>query len=251
MVNTWLNQNARPAGARQYRIVDYTEIRPPSAAVKAKLREVLLKHRFDPQALDDLLNTAGLGAWRTYVGGVLPTTRKQKNGTFGEILAGEISETFEFLIVPVRKLRYCSGRNESKHGTDLLAFRLGAAGQLTEVHLSEIKVRISATDRTKAVEAHEQLKEDLSEGFPEILMFVLQRLRELNHPAYLQFLAYMRSRANLDGIEKFAIFLFFEINKWTENNLNELDAVVTLAPLSVHVIRINDFQNLVDEVVAV
>ena len=166
-----------------------------------------------------------------------------RRGDFGEAVTVEYLKTAEGYHIPVMKLRYKIGANQTLPGTDCIAFRF-SDGRLAKVAFVESKFR-AARDTAVAVEGTKQLQQDADSANSEILAFVARQLREAGDPVAGLIEDYMFDRdAELD---EFLLMIFHESTIWDERILENLeDESLALEPLHVYVARITGLRQLTD-----
>ena len=196
--------------------------------------------------IKDASKYLGISKVKSLIGSKIPVSANIKKGDFGEMLINSILEQFHDYKIPIRKLRYTIGSDESPHGIDSLAFKANRDGDISEVCYVESKFRASR-DTSAAIDAYKQLKSDYDSKLPAILPFILNRLYELNNPLRVPFLLYMRDRNDTREIDTFRISLCFENDIWDEKTLENLEEYGSIIPnLDVHVIRIDGVSSIVE-----
>jgi len=245
MISTWLSATARPAAAIRCAVTDVVELGPPTTAVKEWLGERLRTERVHPQLVEDLCD--GLGWQQAFdtIKGAMPSVMSVRKGVVGELLATDCAISFDGCQVPVKKLRSMIVPGESLHGTDVLAFRLDAAGEIEKAYYVESKLRLFC-DRAAAVEAEKQLHRDMAKHVPDILLFVANQMYTANTPLVPALRRYMRTRTGSRQLDEFRISLTFERSVWSEDVLTRLvEADELLAPLSVWGLTIDNLDPLI------
>ena len=145
--------------------------------------------------------------------------------------------------VPVLKLRFKIGANQTLPGTDCVSLKL-SEDSLSEVAFVESKLRTSL-DLSVAVTGCSQLKRDADSDIPEILTFIARRLRETGHPLTRLVEQYVFER-NTD-LDKYLLVILHEASNWDERILENLENEdIGLEPLHVYVAQLSDLKNLSD-----
>lgn len=174
--------------------------------------------------------------------GMVPSVMR---GDFGEAVTVEYLKTVEGYYIPVMKLRYKIGTNQTLPGTDCIAFRL-SDDRLVKVAFVESKLR-TARSPAVAIEGTKQLKQDADSANSEILTFVARQLRETGDPFAELVEDYIFDReAELD---EFLLMILYERAIWDERILENLeDENENLAPESLHlyIARIAGLRELTD-----
>ena len=170
----------------------------------------------------------------------LPSVRR---GDFGEAVTVKYLKTVEGYHIPVMKLRYKIGANQTLPGTDCIAFRL-SDGRLVKVAFVESKLR-TARDLAVAVEGTKQLQQDANSANSEILTFVARQLREKGNPLAELIEDYIFDRgAELD---EFLLMILYEKAIWDGRILENLeDESLDIEPLHVYIARITGLRQLTD-----
>ena len=170
----------------------------------------------------------------------MPSVRR---GDFGEAVTVEYLKTVEGYHIPVMKLRYKIGANQTLPGTDCIAFRF-SDGRLVKVAFVESKLR-TARDPAVAIEGAKQLQQDADSATSEILAFVARQLREKGDPLAELIEDYIFDRdAELD---EFLLMILYEKAIWDERILENLeDESLDLEPLHLYIARITGLRQLTD-----
>ena len=165
-------------------------------------------------------------------------------GDFGEAVTVEYLKTVEGYHIPVMKLRYKVGANQTLPGTDCIAFRF-SDGRLVKVAFVESKLRTSL-DLSVAVAGTKQLQQDADSAASETLTFVARRMRETGHPLTELVEAYVYGRdTELD--EEYLLMILHENATWDERILENLeDESLELEPLHLYIARITGLRQLTD-----
>ena len=250
MLKQWLQCKPRqPAPFPTFSVMDVAEHQLPADLVKAALARLLREERFDPQFLVAMARHLGRADLEQIIRTGLAHGQSARKGDFGEVLLGALLETFHGYTIPVRKMRSRVSGDQSQPRIDVVALRADN-GRLTEVCLGESKLRTRA-DTGAAVAAHDQLAKERAEAFPDILVYVANRLFELQSPLFESFAAYLGDRADTQQIESCAIGLTSDAAQWSESVLANLhDRGVEVPSLSVHVTSVQALDDLVSEVFA-
>ncbi len=232
-----------------------TNAEPPLA-----LLAELLKHSyFDPEYLQGL---ATRYAWQKVheklITPAAPTLTAVRRGDFGEAIAAKALEELEDYHIPINKLRYKVGKNQTLPGTDCLALKIADSGELDEVCFVESKLR-TARDDSVAVKGYQQLVSDVTEAEPVILSFVARQLTAKEHPLARAFHNYFFSRDR--QIETYKLWICHDTSLWREKVLQDLEdygvhlqrfevyihLVVRLAPLIEEVFHVLGAIEVVDD----
>ena len=175
-----------------------------------------------------------------------PKTIQLRHGDFGEALAIGLIEWSTDYLVPVVKLRFQVDKDQSQHGTDIVAFILDETGTAIEgLDFCEVKVRTSRSKvKGAAVEAHAQLSEDRGASFADILDFIYQRLDEKN-PAWAEALeTYLSERDDPEGQNRIVVIVDRDL--YTEDLLTSLPQPPDLCePLHVDVVHCGKLRDLI------
>jgi hypothetical protein len=211
------------------------------------MEDLLRDARFDMAFLGDAAEYLGWASVRARVAAAQPTGATARRGEFGEVLSAAVLDEFHGYTIPVQKMRFAIRGDQSLPGTDVIALRLGGAGEIVEVCFVESKLRTTG-DTGAAQRAHEQLKSDYEQRAPDMLFFVAARLHERNDPLFPEFMRYMHDRESAAESDSFGLCLTWERVRWSEAVLQNLeDDEVELDPLTVHVFLIQDLAQLTNE----
>ena len=170
----------------------------------------------------------------------MPSVRR---GDFGEAVTVEYLKTVEGYHIPVMKLRYKIGANQTLPGTDCIAFRF-SDGRLVKVAFIESKFR-TARAPAVAVEGTKQLQQDANSANPETLAFVARQMREMGDPFAELIEDYIFGRDT--ELDEFLLMILYEKAIWDERILENLeDENLELAPLHLYIARITGLRQLTD-----
>ena len=171
------------------------------------------------------------------------TMSSVRRGDFGEAVTVEYLKTVEDYHIPVMKLRYKVGANQTLPGTDCIAFRF-SDGRLVKVAFVESKFR-TARDPAVAVEGAKQLQQDVDSATSEILAFVARQMREMGDPFAELIEDYIFDRDT--ELDEFLLMILYEKAIWNEQILENLeDENLDLEPIHLYVARITGLRQLTD-----
>jgi hypothetical protein len=240
----WLTEAER-APERSYAVADVTETDDRPADLLPYLAELMARAKIDPIHLERMVASLG---WEAVRARLVPGGSRVRRGEFGEALSAAILEELEGWIVPIVKLRYQVDPEQTQPGTDLLALHTDGT-DVDDMLFGESKLR-GALDNQAAVDAHDQLAEDESKEFADILVFVMARLLEQRSDLIDPLTAYL-ARRDAAARGSYGIFLTFEDAAWRESVLDRLDDEPDLLdPLGVRVTRLDDLRDLADSACA-
>ena len=224
---------------------EVTDIQETSAVPQAaELAHLLADSYWGNEYLENLASRYGFNEVRQR----FLTARSGPNlavrrGDFGEAVTVAYLKDIEGYTVPVEKLRFKIGANQTLPGTDCVSLKL-SGDSLTEVAFVESKMRTSL-DLSVAVAGCNQLKKDAESDVPEILTFIARRLRDTGHPLTDLAEEYIFER-NTD-LDKYILVIIHERTTWDERILINLeDEEAGLEPFHVYVAQISDLKNLSD-----
>lgn len=149
-------------------------------ATAAALRDVLVRHHTDPEALKrsrehrEALRRLGFGAEAAGLRR-FPASDTTRKGNLAEIVLAEYVVASSGLNLPVYRLRYNPNTEQSMKGDDVLAFDLDA--RPVRVIVGEAKFRAAST-AAAVTEIVEALVRSHRGGIPTSLQFVADRLFE-------------------------------------------------------------------------
>ena len=241
-VAAWLLPSQRTGTGFSFEV---TDIRETSAVPQAAELADLLAHSYwGNEYLESLASRYGFNEVRQR----FLTARSGPNlavrrGDFGEAVTVAYLKEVEGYTVPVAKLRFKIGANQTLPGTDCVSLKL-SGHSLSEVAFVESKMRTSL-DLSVAVAGCNQLKKDAESDVPEILTFIARRLRDTGHPLTDLVEEYVFER-NTD-LDKYLLVVLHEKATWDERVLKNLeDENVGLEPFHVYVAQLSDLKNLSD-----
>jgi hypothetical protein len=212
------------------------------------LANTVKDHLDDPAFVKDIVDTLEEAEARKFFSDSAPSHGGIRKGHFGEILAFEVKQEGEGYVVPIKKLRFVIG-NGTLHGTDVLAIKLDAQGDIIELHFVECKLRTNK-DLDIAIDAARQLADDLKEKYPAIIRFVIARLKVDGSPLYEKVLAYLAFIQSGGARRTAGISLCVESSSWDERSLDRLldGKLADLPALHVNIIKLPDLTVLVKKV---
>ena len=160
-----------------------------------------------------------------------------------EAVTVEYLKAVEGYHIPVIKLRYKIGANQTLPGTDCIAFRF-SNNKLVKVAFVESKFR-TTKHLAVAVEGTKQLQQDANSTNSEILAFVARQLPEKGDPLAELIKDYIFDRDT--ELDEFLLMILHEGATWDEQILVNLeDENLDLEPLHVYVAKITGLRQLAD-----
>lgn len=246
-VADWLKPSPHPASTFSF---DVTNIKETSQVPSSReLADLLTESYWGNNYLASIADRYGFDAVRDKFLRSRAGARIQvKRGDFGEAVTAEYLKGAEGYLVPVLKLRFKIGTNQTLPGTDCVAFKVSGT-DLVEVAFVESKLRTSL-DLSVAVTGSQQLQHDADSATPEILTFMARQMREANDPLTVSFEDYLFHR-NTD-LDKYLLVLLHESSTWDERVLDNLeDTELDLDPLHVYVATISDLKDISDSAFSV
>lgn len=241
-VAQWLSPSKRTENGFSFEVTDITET--PAVPQTAELAALLADSYWGSEYLENLAARYGFDEvrqrfLRARSGPILAVRR----GDFGEAVTVAYLQEVEGYTIPVLKLRFKIGANQTLPGTDCVSLKL-SGGSLSEVAFVESKLRTSL-DLSVAVVGCGQLKKDAESDVPEILTFIARRLRDTGHSLTDLVERYLFER-DID-LDKYLLVIVHETANWDERILENLeDEDMGLEPLHVFVARVSDLKNLSD-----
>ena len=238
----WLKPIPRADSNFSFEVTDLEETN--SVPSPTELADLMSDAYWDTDYLANVAARYGYGEVRDKIirsrADTLPSVRR---GDFGEAVTVEYLKTVEGYHIPVMKLRYKIGANQTLPGTDCIAFRF-SDGRLVKVAFVESKFR-TAKDPAVAVEGTKQLQQDANSANSETLAFVARQLREKGDPLAELIEDYIFDRdAELD---EFLLMILYEKAIWDERILENLeDESLDLEPLHLYIARITGLRQLAD-----
>jgi hypothetical protein len=213
------------------------------AALVPALAELMARNKSDPAVTADLLRSAG---WEVALAPLRAGRISVRRGDFAEVLAAESAESFDGLLVPVRKLRFQIDPNQTLPGNDVVGLVMSEAGEVDDLEFIESKYR-TTPPLDIAVDAHEQLAGDRDTGYATTINFMAHRLRELDHGLYELFIEFLGDRGIREA--RHTVALCFDQSAWDERILERLDELEEHLPvLWVRRFSFDDAADLVNDV---
>lgn len=241
-IANWLNPIPRADSSFSFKVTDLEET--TSVPSSTELANLMSDAYWGTDYLANVAARYGYGEVRDKIirsrADTLPSVRR---GDFGEAVTVEYLKTVEDYHIPVMKLRYKVGANQTLPGTDCIAFRF-SDGRLVKVAFVESKFRTSK-DPAVAVEGTKQLQQDADSANSETLVFVARQLREKGDPLAELIEDYIFGRDT--ELDEFLLMILYERGIWDERILEDLeDESLALEPLHVYVTRITGLRQLTD-----
>ena len=241
----WLERDPSPYS--EFRVIDVTEIQPPTDVVINHIRDLLIHARLDPKFLQDAAKYLGWDKVQALAASSQPKGFRMRRGEFGEVLSSAMLQQFHGYTIPVQKLRFAISSDQSLPGTDVIVLRLDSQRKITEVGFVESKLR-TGSDTGAAVQGYKQLKHDYEQQQSDMLHFVAQRLYERNDLLKDEFMKYMLDREDRRDRDSFQLFLIWEQPGWSETVLQNLeDNDVELDRLTLHVTLVQNLGQLTEK----
>jgi Cap4 SAVED domain len=244
----WLAPESRyPNPYKTFAIIDYKN-NPPSEEVKKYLIDLLRENRIDPKFLEAAKKRLSWAKLKLLEKAKVPSQLSVKRGDFGEAVSSAALAKLHGYRIPVPKLHFTVTGNQTLPSTDVLAIKEDNS-RVTEVCFVESKLRTVVSKQT-AVQGCRQLEHDQSMAIPHMVLFAANRLFEVNDALADKLLDYLDSREEKD-VDTSSLNLFFEDSIWTEEVMENLEAIQTRLPhLTVRVTRIVGLGALTDELFA-
>ena len=241
-VAAWLLPSQRPGIDFSFEVTDIQETSAVPQA--AELADLLADSYWGNEYLERLASRYGFNEVRQrFLAARSGPNLAVRRGDFGEAVTVAYLKEVEGYTVPVAKLRFKIGANQTLPGTDCVSLKL-SGDSLTEVAFVESKMRTSL-DLAVAVAGCNQLKKDAESDVPEILTFIARRLQETGHPLADLVEGYVFER-NTD-LDKYLLVILHEKATWDERILKNLeDKEVDLEHFHVYVAQISGLRNLSD-----
>ena len=241
-VANWLKPSPHPASTFSFDVTNLKETAqvPPSS----ELADLLSESYWGNDYLATIADRYGFDAVRDKFLRSRAGARLQiRRGDFGEAVTADYLKRAEGYHVPVLKLRFKIGANQTLPGTDCVGLKLSGT-DLVEVAFVESKLRTSL-DLSVAIAGSQQLKQDADSATPEILTFMARHMRDTNNPLTVAFEEYLFHR-NTD-LDKYLLVVLHESSTWDERILENLeDEELDLAPLHVYVATISGLKDISD-----
>jgi len=249
MLQDWLSCKLRePTPYKNFKLFEIDEKVQVDQRIKSYVIELLKDARFDLKIFQTLASRLGWTEAAKLLSNILPKTQKMRKGFFGEVLACAVLVEFFGYVIPVKKWRYAISSDQSLPGTDAIAIEK-QGGAISEICFVESKTR-TTSDTSASIDGYKQLKEDYSQKIPDMVFFVLSRLKETKDPLLDDFANYAYDRRDLPDMETFCLSLTWDFDAWTEtilSNLEEETGDTSFPRLRVKRIRIKNLTNHIKE----
>ena len=242
-VADWLKPFPRSASTFSFEVIDLKET--PVVPSSHELADLLAESYWGKDYLASLADRYGFEAVRDkFLSSRTGARLHIRRGDLGEAVTVDYLKNVDGYLVPVMKLRYKIGTNQTLPGTDCVALKLSNSS-LVEVVFVESKLRTSL-DLSVAVSGSRQLKQDADNATPEILTFIARQMRATNNPLTVLVEEYLFQRDT--ELDKYLLMLIHETRTWDERILKNLeDEELGLAPLHVYVATISGLKELSDK----
>ncbi len=241
-VADWLKASPYPASTFSFDVTNLEETTyVPSSS---ELADLLAESYWGNDYLATIADRYGFDAVRDKFLLARAGARLQvRRGDFGEAVTADYLKVAEGYLVPVSKLRFKIGTDQTLPGTDCVALKVSGT-DLAEVVFVESKLRTSL-DLSVAVTGSQQLQQDANSATPEILTFMARQMRQANDPLTVSFEEYVFHRDT--DLDRYLLVLLQESSTWDERILKNLeDEELDLTPLHVYVAAISDLKDLSD-----
>ena len=248
MISDWLTFKQRESkSGLTFDVIDYDEKSAEnSKIINEDFKNILIQNTLDYDILKQLAESLGWEKTKQeFILKTIPKKKNMKKGRFGEILSSSILEEFHNYSIPIHKLQYVISTDQSLPGTDLIAIKKNDS-EILEMCFVEAKVR-TGYDINAISEAFEQLENDIHDGIPTMLRFVMARLAEKKDPILQLMINYHLSR-RIDR-DTFRIVGLYDKKHWNEKSLTNLTKITSgfRNKLVVDVIQMNDLKNKVEQ----
>lgn len=240
-IDTWLVETQDASIVRPLLIL-LDETGPPQSEIFEELVTRLLDHRTTQRVANDMITILG---WEAARRRYIPQSLSVRRGDVGEMLATAVLEDIAELSVPVKKTRFQLHASSTQPSADVVALELDSASEVVGLHFCEAKLRTSH-DASAAEEAHEQLRVWRDQHFADVLIFIAQRLEELNHQQYEAFIRFLADDAL--RADELHVILIWEASQWRDTVVTNLPQPPDLIePLTVRALRISALADLTDD----
>lgn len=244
VLTAWLGHVNRNPSPYSFEVTDLPEQVSPTPEIVAGLGEIFVRAKAKPEVLERMAQAVG---WDDAMVRLRRGRKGVRRGDFGEAVACETLEVFNGLRVPIRKLRYQLDPEQTLPGTDIVGFHLKDDGSIADLHFMECKLR-TFRDLPVGVEAHDQLSEDRKAGYADTLMFLAERLDEVEPDLGHALENYLAER-DREERGSYGVMLVSETAAWDEDVLDRIEEKENrLHPLHVRVLLAADLANLVERV---
>ncbi len=174
LINSWLAGEATAVGRHSVMLLSEN----PGARdnVNEKLQDTFRQHYMSDELWSQRIEDLGAPETAEMLRELLPRERRARSGDTGEILATEIAESTLHFNVPIRRLRWKDGREQSLRGDDIVGVARETDSRLRFLK-GEAKSR-AAINASVIDEAHKALDRDDGRPSRHSVIFVATRLRE-------------------------------------------------------------------------
>jgi len=188
------------------------------------LVKMMIDAKNDPEILADMAAYMSWDRISDYLKKRAPSQDNMKKGDFGEALINYILKNHFDYIIPVQKLRFKLSKDQSLPSTDSLALKLDGEDILEICYVeSKTPTRYTTTEIKKA---YEQLQGDYDKDIPDMIMFILEVVKNSNRCLYNILHKYLKSRELQKDKDRFVIGYTSEKMIWSCTSLKNLDEVI-------------------------
>jgi hypothetical protein len=244
----WLRSAAPDCSVPSYTRVDVSEGAAFSDDTASLIANALIDARVPPIVIEKLRERMTKEKYSLLLSAIAdPERTLTRRGDFGEIIAACCMEQLMGYQIPVKKLRYAKMRRDDQpKGLDFLALKCDPTGRrLAEVCYVESKLR-TGSDKTYAVEAHDQLRKLWSVTAPECHSFILTVLADRDDPLLDDFVDFMAGLTSCPAT--FCISVHADSDTWNDETLTNLkDLPPSLKPLTVVLCRVKNLKQRITD----
>ena len=248
MLDDWLYYSKRPPNSFNFDVIDINEKDNRDLdKVNNILRKIFIVNTMDYTLLKEISAKIGWdNTFSKFISPILTKTERMQKAKFGEMLEGEILESFFDFVIPVKKWRYAITSDQSLPSIDIVAIKHNGS-EITEMCFVECKVT-GGSDRRLVVTAHKQLMDDLDKRSLHILPFIIARLKETNDPLHEMFLDYCLKRTLDDDSHRVSVV--FDQQNWDDQSLKNLNNVIPnpTSNLTIDVITIESLEMVIENI---
>ena len=174
LINRWLAGETTAVG--RHSIMLLSENPGTRVNVNEKLRDTFRQHYMSDELWSQRIEDLGGSETAEILKELLPREKRGRSGDTGEILATEVAENTLHYNVPIRRLRWKDGREQSLRGDDIVGVAQETDSRLRFLK-GEAKSR-AAISASVIDEADRALDRDEGRPSRHSVIFVASRLRE-------------------------------------------------------------------------
>jgi hypothetical protein len=208
----------------EYSTFDFFEIEPITDEIINALIKMMQNAKNDPEIISDATSVLGWSKVSQYLKRRTAKKDKIKKGDFGEALINHILQKHFGYKIPVHKLRFKLSSDQSLPAMDSIALKINDEG-IIELCYIESKTATKYTT-SEMQKAYVQLQEDYDKEIPDMIIFILEIVKNSDKQLYDYLMLYLKDRELKKDKDKFIIEYTCEKLCWTFGSMENLKEVI-------------------------